>query len=113
MNMQRTIFASAGIVLLLASASFAEQVKTDYAHGTDFSRYKTYSWEKVQTQDPLWVSRIKDAVNASMTAKGLSPVDSGGDIAIVAVEMNKDQPRLNPFSCTLGGGSDRGGFCGL
>ncbi len=66
MNMQRTIFASAGIVLLLASASFAEQVKTDYAHGTDFSRYKTYSWEKVQTQDPLWVSRIKDAVNASM-----------------------------------------------
>ncbi len=113
MNMQRTLFASAGIVLLLASASFAEQVKTDYAHGTDFSRYKTYSWEKVQTQDPLWVSRIKDAVNASMTAKGLSPVDSGGDIAIVAVEMTKDQRSLNTFYDNFGGGWRRGGFGGF
>jgi hypothetical protein len=53
MNVQRSIFASVGIALLLATVSFAEQVKTDYDRSADFSHYKTYSWEKVQTQDPL------------------------------------------------------------
>ena len=57
MNSQRTIFASVGVALVLASASFAQQVKTDYDLSTDFSHYKTYSWEKVQTQDSLWASK--------------------------------------------------------
>src|SRR5712691_5197257 len=97
MNAQRTIFASVGAMLLFATASFAQQVKTDYDRSTDFSRYKTYSWEKVQTQDPLWVDRIKEAVNAALAAKGLTPVESGGDVAIVALEMTKDQRTLNTF----------------
>jgi hypothetical protein len=54
MNVQRTIFASVGIVLLAATAGFAQQVKTDYDRSTDFSQYKTYSWEKVRTQDAIW-----------------------------------------------------------
>ena len=73
----RTIFVSVGIMLLCAAASFAQQVKTDYDRGADFSQYKTYSWEKVQTQDPLWVSRIKQAVNADLAAKGWTPVSFG------------------------------------
>jgi hypothetical protein len=40
------------------SASFAQQVKTDYDHNANFAEYTTYSWEKVQTQDPLLVARI-------------------------------------------------------
>src|SRR5258707_1228575 len=80
MNVQRKIFVSVGIVLLSATASLAQQVKTDYDRSADFSKYKTYSWEKVQTQDPLWVDRIKEAVNTALTAKGLTPVESGGDV---------------------------------
>ncbi len=64
MNTQRTIFASIGAALLFATTSFAQQVKTDYDRSTDFNQYKTYSWEKVQTQDPLWVDLIKEAVNS-------------------------------------------------
>jgi hypothetical protein len=112
MNIQRTIFSSAAAVLLFASASFA-QVKTDFARGTDFSHYRTYSWQKVQTQDQLWESRIKDAVNAALSAKGLTPVDSGGDIAVVAIEMTKDQHNLNTFYDNFGGGWRRGGFGGF
>src|SRR2546425_8602740 len=104
MNTQRKIFASAGIVLLAATASFAQQVKTDYDRSADFSQYKTYSWEKVQTQDPLWVERIKSAVNAELTAKGFSEVASGGDVSVVAVEMTKTQRSLNTFYDGLGGG---------
>jgi Domain of unknown function (DUF4136) len=104
MNVQRTIFASAGIVLLFATASFAQQVKTDYDRSADFGQYKTYSWEKVQTQDPLWVDRIKEAVNAALAAKGLAPVESGGDIAIVAMETTQNQRTLNTFYDGFGGG---------
>jgi hypothetical protein len=112
MNAQRTIFASVGVALLLASASFAQQVKTDYDRSADFSHYKTYSWEKVQTPDPLWVDRIKGAVNSALAAKGLTPVASGGDIAIVAIEMTKNQQTLNTFYDGFGGGWRWGGGFG-
>jgi hypothetical protein len=104
MNVQRSIFASVGIALLFATALCAQQVKTDYDRSADFSQYKTYSWEKVQTQDPLWVGRIKDAVNADLTAKGWTQVASGGQVAIVAMEMTKNQQTLNTFYDGFGGG---------
>src|ERR1700733_7388415 len=116
MKLQHTIIASVGIALLFATATFAQQVKTDYDRNANFSRYKTYSWEKVQTQDQLWVDRIKEAVNTSLTAKGLTPVASGGDIAIVAIEMTKNQQTLNTFYDGLGGGwgwRRGGGFGGF
>src|SRR5579872_428347 len=112
MNTQRTIFASVGIVLLLASASVAQQVKTDYDRSANFSQYKTYSWEKVQTQDQLWVDRIKEAVNTALAAKGLTPVESGGDVAIVAIEMTRNQQSLNTFYDGFGGGWRWGGGFG-
>src|SRR6202035_3847285 len=111
MNVQR-IFVSAGIALLFVTASFAQQVKTDYDRSANFSQYKTYSWQKVQTQDPLWVGRIKEAVNTALTAKGLTPVESGGDIAIVAIEMTKNQQSLNTFYDGFGGGWRWGGGFG-
>jgi hypothetical protein len=104
MNVKRSIFASVGIALLFATASFAEQVKTDYDRSANFSQYKTYSWEKVQTQDPLWVGRIKDAVNASLAAKGWTQVASGGQVAIVAMETTQNQQTLNTFYDGFGGG---------
>ena len=113
MNAQRTKFAMVGVALLIASASFAQQVKTDYDRSADFSQYKTYSWEKVQTADPLWAGRIKEAVNAALTAKGLTPVESGGDIAVVAIEMTKNQQTLNTFYDGFGGGWRWRGFGGF
>jgi hypothetical protein len=104
MNVQRLIFASVGIALLFATASFAQQVKTDYDRSADFSQYKTYSWEKVQTQDPLWVGRIKDAVNAALTAKGWTQVASDGQVAIVAMEMCQNHQTLNTYYDGFGGG---------
>jgi hypothetical protein len=41
MNMQRRISFFIGIALLFTTASFAQQVKTDYDRSTDFSQYKT------------------------------------------------------------------------
>jgi hypothetical protein len=112
MKTQHKIFASVGIALLAATASYAQQVKTDYDRSTDFSQYKTYSWEKVQTQDPLWVERIEGAVNAALTAKGWTQVPSGGNVAIVAVEMTRNQQTLDTFYNGFGGGWRWGGGFG-
>src|SRR5438874_3719555 len=112
MKTQLKTFTSAGIVLLFASAAFAQKVKTDYDRGANFGQYKTYSWEKVQTQDPLWVARIKEAVNADLTAKGLTPVQSGGDIAIIATEVTQNHQTLNTFYDGFGGGRRWGGGFG-
>src|SRR5712672_1873071 len=62
--------ASIATLFFLTAASFAQQVKTDYDRSVNFDQYKTYTWEKVQTQDPLWVDRIKSAVDADLTTKG-------------------------------------------
>ena len=108
---QRMIRTAAG-ALLFATAVFGQHVKTDYDRTADFSQYKTYSWEKVQTQDPLWIERIKGAVNGELASKGLSEVASGGDVSVVAVEMTKTQRNLNTFYNGLGGGWRFGGGFG-
>jgi hypothetical protein len=73
---QRSLFASVGIALLFATASVAQQVKTDYDRSADFSQYKMYSRKNVQTQDQLWVGRIKDAVNAALNNRTILTVCS-------------------------------------
>jgi hypothetical protein len=105
------IAASVGLTLVLATASFAQQVKTDYDHSANFGQYKTYSWEKVQTKDPLLVDRIKDAVNSTLAAKGWTLVASGGDVEVFAIETTQNQQSLDTFYNGFGGGR-RWGFGG-
>jgi hypothetical protein len=113
MKLPRMMSVPAGIVVLFATVSFAQQVKTDYDRSADFSQYKTYSWEKIQTQDPLWVNRIKDAVNAALTAKGWTLVESGGSVAIIAMETTQNRQTLNTFYDNFGGGWRWRGFGGF
>jgi hypothetical protein len=113
MKMLTKVIALIGLALFLAHASFAQQVKTDYDRAANFSQYKTFSWEKVQTPDPLWVDRIKAAVDAALAAKGWTQVESGGDISIVAIEMNRDHQTLNTFYDDFGGGFRWRGFGGF
>lgn len=110
MKTRNTILVSIALFFALASASFAQQVKTDYDHNANFAQYKTYSWEKVQTRDPLLVDRIKEAVNEALTLKGWIQVDSGGDVSITAMEITKKQQTLNTFYDGIGGGWRWGGF---
>jgi hypothetical protein len=104
MNTQRGILSLIGIALLCAAPAFAQQVKSDYDRSADFSQYKTYSWEQVQTQNPLWVDRIKATVNSTLAAKGWTQVESGGNVSIVAMEMNQTHQTLNTYYDSFGGG---------
>ena len=111
MNGCRAIFAPVGIALLFAAASFAQDVKTNYDHGADFSRYKTFSWEKVQIANPVWADRIKAAIAADLAKEGWRPVESGGDIAVIALEMDEMHQTLNTYYDAFGGiWSWKGGY---
>jgi hypothetical protein len=98
------IAASLGLTLALACVSFAQHVKTDYDHNANFGQYKTYTWEKVQTKDPLLVDRIKSAVNTALVANGWTEVPSGGEVEVFAIEMTQNQQTLETFYNGFGGG---------
>jgi len=104
MRMQKVMLALVGITLVFAGMASAQQVKTDYDRSANFALYKTYSWEHVETKDPLNVDRIKHAVNAVLAARGWTPVDSGADVAVVAMEITRDQQTLDTFYDGFGGG---------
>jgi hypothetical protein len=104
MKMQRVTLGLMGIMLLFAGRLSAQQVRTDYDRNANFAQYKTFQWERVSTKDPLNVDRIKNAVNAALSAKGWTQVESGGDVCVMAVQMTQDQQTLNTFYDGFGGG---------
>jgi hypothetical protein len=104
MSFTRKAMSMIAVAVSFAAILSAQEVRTDYDGNADFSQYKTFSFEKIQTKNPLWVGRISSAVGAALTARGLTQVASGGDISIVAIEMTKDQQTLNTFYDNFGGG---------
>jgi hypothetical protein len=97
-------------LLAIATTAVAQDVKTDYDHHANFSQYHTYYWEKVKTSDPLWQSRIQDAVDHDLQAKGWQRVDNGGDVAVTAVGSTHNQQEYQTFYDGMGGGWRWGGF---
>jgi uncharacterized protein DUF4136 len=104
MKLQRIAVTLMGMMFLFAGISAAQQVKTDYDRAADFGQFKTYSWEHVETKDPLSVDRIKNAVNTALAARGWRQVESGGDVSIVAIQMTSNQETLTTFYNGFGGG---------
>src|ERR1700686_1041359 len=110
-------FRSTAVCILFISAvmgaAFAQHVKTDFDHQANFSQYKTYSWEQITPANSLWDARIKSAVDAQLAAKGWTQVDSGGDVAIVAIKTTQTQRSLQTFYDGMGGGWRWRGFGGM
>ena len=100
---------SAFFLLLFAAglftvSTFGQQTRTDYDRGVNFGQYKTYSWGQIHTENPLWVDRIRAAVNSALAAKGWTEVDSGGSISIMAMEVTETHRTLNTYYDNFGGG---------
>jgi hypothetical protein len=97
----------------MLGAALAQQVKTDFDHQANFSQYKTYSWQEIKPANSLWDARIKSAVDAQLAAKGWTRVDSGGDVAIVAIKTSHTERTLQTFYDGIGGGWRWRGFGGF
>lgn len=97
MKLRFSCLAFCAMLLITALNCFAVDVKADFDHHVNFSQYKTYSWGKVDTPDPLWNDRVKEAVDRQLAAKGLQQVPTGGDITVVAVGLTHEKPTLETF----------------
>jgi hypothetical protein len=109
----RSTAAYALFFVAMLGAAFAQQVKTDFDHQANFSQYKTYSWQEIKPANSLWDARIKSAVDAQLAAKGWTQVESGGDVAIVAISTSHTERTLQTFYDGMGGGWRWRGFGGM
>lgn len=98
------------VSVFMIGMAFGQNVRTDYDHHTDFGNFHTYSWAKVQTTDPLWEPRIKDAVNHALESKGWHEVQSGGEVMLTAVGSARNQQEYQTFYDGMGGWGWGNGF---
>jgi len=113
MKLLRFITVCAALSLVMLTVGLAQQVQTDFDHQANFAQYKTYSWQEIKPGGSLWDSRIRNAVDAQLEAKGLTHVANDGDIAIVAIKTSQTQRTLQTFYDGFGGGWRWRGFGGF
>jgi hypothetical protein len=105
-TVQKTLLAGVVAVLLLPVSGSAQKVETDYDHSANFTQYHTYTWGHVASSDPLFESRIRDAVDHALEAKGwrLAPEGADADVTVAAVAMEKNKKEYTTFYDGLGPG---------
>ena len=97
----------------ILGTALAQHVQTDFDHHANFSQYKTYSWQEIKPANSLWDARIKNAVDAQLTAKGWTQVASGGEVSVVAIKTTQTERTLQTFYDGFGGGWRWRGFGGM
>jgi hypothetical protein len=93
-----------GALLLSGTLALANNVRTDYDHGANFSSYHTYSWGTVKTSNPLNEDRVKAAVDKDLQAKGWQLVVSGGSATVFATGNVKNEQEAETMYDGMGGG---------
>jgi len=104
------------LALVACSVTYAQDVRSNYMPGTDFSKYHTYAWvDEVQgiprvggQPDQILDAQVKQAIDSQMAAKGFTKVADGGNPdLLLGYQLAIDQEKqINGF------GSGRGGFGG-
>ena len=102
--LQRFLVPAALIASFFSIPASAQKVETDYDHSVNFTRYHTYSWGHVHASDPLFESRICEAVDYDFQAKGWQQVPAAGDVLLTAVAIERNQREYTTFYGGLGGG---------
>jgi hypothetical protein len=102
----KALLAGIVAVLVLPVSGSAQKVETDHDHSANFTQYHTYRWGHVGSSVPLFESRIRDAVDHALQAKGWRPVPEGADadVTVTAVAMEKDKKEYTTFYDGLGPG---------
>jgi hypothetical protein len=112
MKMTR-VAVGVALMMVIANAVFAQNVKTDYNPGTNFAAYKTFMWIKEpKTTNPLMKERVMNDINEALTARGLKLVTSDADLCIAAHAATTEERTLNTFYDGFGGGWRWGGGFG-
>jgi len=102
------------VLLCLSSFAPAQKVRYNFAAGTDFSKYKTYKWvriENAQYPNQLIDEQIMHAIDAQLAQKGLSKTEGNSDLVVTYQAAVNQQRQWNAYS-TGGGYWGYGGWGG-
>lgn len=91
------VFQIVASLSILAASGFAQDIRTNYDHNADFSKYKTYKWVQIKDAAPvdqLTDQQLKGAIDAQLAQKGLMKTDAeNADLLIgyqVAISQEKE-----------------------
>src|SRR5215203_5637554 len=105
----------AGILLVLPAAVFAQKVRYNFLPGTNFSKYKTYKWVKIESAqypNQLIDEQIMRSIDSQLSSKGLTKVADGTpDLLVVYQAAVNQEKQWNAYS-TGDGGWGYGGWGG-
>jgi hypothetical protein len=80
-------------VLIGYGFAIAQDVNYNYDQSADFSKYKTYKWAAIEGKmypDQIVDQNIRNAANAELAKKGLTPTDANPDL-LVAYDIAIDK----------------------
>jgi Domain of unknown function (DUF4136) len=102
------------LALVACSVAYAQDVRTNYMPGTDFSKYHTYAWvDEVQGvpavgghPDQILDTQVKQAIDSQMAAKGFTKVVDGDKADLfLGYQLAMDREKqINGFAEGVGGG---------
>jgi len=108
------------LALVACSVTYAQDVRTNYMPGTDFSKYHTYVWvDEVQGvpavgghPDQILDTQVKQAIDSQMAGKGFTKaVDGSKADLLLGYQLAIDQEKqINGFGDNLGGWGGLGGW---
>jgi hypothetical protein len=101
--------------LFTGTAAMAQTANVDYDHANNFTKYKSYTLQKVHATDPAVEQAITIALDRDLASRYLHPDANNGDIIIAVVEATQDKQEYATFYDGLGGlgwqrGWGSGGF---
>ena len=100
------------LALVACSMTFAQDVRTNYMPGTDWSKYHTYAWvDEVQGvpalgghPDQILDAQVKQAIDSQMAAKGFTKVFEGKPDLLLGYQLMIDQEKqINGLGDNWGG----------
>jgi len=100
------------LTLMASIAALAQDVKSNYMPGTDFSKYHTYKWVAIEGgghPNQIVDAQIKQSVDSQLMSKGLTKVDTESADLYVGYQIALDQEKQwNAYG--MGGGLRWGGM---
>ena len=103
-------------ILFLTGSAFAQDVTYNFDNSADFSKYKTYRWEKhPQSADinQITLAQLAAAFDAELSRKGLVKTrNDNPDLVIVYQLAVTQEKEINTYSTGWGYGPGWGGYYG-
>jgi Domain of unknown function (DUF4136) len=101
------------LALVACCVTYAQDVRTNYMPGTDWSKYRTYAWvDDVQGvpavgehPDQILDAQVKQAIDAQMVVKGFTKLENGGkpDLLLGYQLIIDPEKQINGFGDSWGG----------